>query len=175
MCQMGIQRAVVRTTSKSLTTQKPVNKSIKPIALSTKAAAGLVIKKEVPVFTEGQKVVYPGHGVGQIRAIETKEISGTQISFYMIRVLENDITVMVPVNKVENVGVRPIIGEKEVKKVYEMLRDKKIVVEQTTWNRRYREYMEKIKTGSVLRSLRFFATFVYCELRRFCHSASSKC
>jgi CarD family transcriptional regulator len=100
-------------------------------------------------FNEGQKVVYPGHGVGQIQAIETKEISGVQISFYMIRVLENDITVMVPVNKVQSVGVRAISSEKEVKKVYEMLKDKKIVVEQTTWNRRYREYMEKIKSGSI--------------------------
>ncbi|TVQ80497.1 MAG: CarD family transcriptional regulator [Bradymonadales bacterium] len=100
-------------------------------------------------FEEGQKVVYPGHGVGQIQSIESKEISGISISFYMIRILENDITVMVPTNKVANVGLRPIANESEVSKVYSMLKDKKIVVEQSTWNRRYREYMEKIKTGSI--------------------------
>jgi len=146
---MGIQRAAARSSSKSLVINRPVNKLAKPMGFAAKVDSGLGQKKETSTFLEGQKVVYPGHGVGQIRAIETKEISGVQISFYMIRVLENDITVMVPVNKVDNVGVRAIIGEKEVKKVYEMLRDKKIVVEQTTWNRRYREYMEKIKTGSV--------------------------
>ncbi len=141
---MGIQRAAVRSTSKiSTSSSRPTRPgAIKPVAKKPSGAPA-------PTFVEGQKVVYPGHGVGQIQAIESKEISGVQISFYMIRVLENDITVMVPVNKVENVGVRAIIGEKEVKKVYGMLRDKKIVVEQTTWNRRYREYMEKIKTGSI--------------------------
>jgi CarD family transcriptional regulator len=101
-------------------------------------------------FKVGQKVVYPGHGVGQIQSIETKEIASTSISFYMIRVLESDVTVMVPVNKVDSVGLRPTVTPKEVEDVYGMLRDKKIVVEQTTWNRRYREYMEKIKTGSIV-------------------------
>jgi CarD family transcriptional regulator len=100
-------------------------------------------------FEEGQKVVYPGHGVGQILSVESKEISGVSISFYMIRILENDITVMVPLNKVSSVGVRPIASDVDVKQVYKMLNDKIVVVEQSTWNRRYREYMEKIKTGSI--------------------------
>jgi len=55
-------------------------------------------------FKVGQKVVYPGHGVGQIQSIQSKEIAGSVISFYMIRILESDVTVMVPLNKVENVG-----------------------------------------------------------------------
>jgi RNA polymerase-interacting CarD/CdnL/TRCF family regulator len=105
--------------------------------------------KKAIEFEVGQKVVYPGHGVGQIQTIEIKEIAGTSISFYMIRILESDVTVMVPLNKVDNVGLRPTATEADVKEVYLMLRDKKVVVEQTTWNRRYREYMEKIKTGSV--------------------------
>lgn len=106
-------------------------------------------KAEEVRFEVGQKVVYPGHGVGQVQAIESKEISGVSISFYMIRILENDITVMVPVNKVSTVGVRPIVSQEQVQKVYEMLKERKVVVEQSTWNRRYREYMEKIKTGSI--------------------------
>ena len=107
-------------------------------------------KVEKPItFEVGQKVVYPAYGVGQIQSIESKEIAGASISFYMIRVLESDVTVMVPLNKVENVGVRPIATHAEVKNVYSMLKDKKVIVEQTTWNRRHREYMEKIKTGSI--------------------------
>lgn len=98
-------------------------------------------------FEVGQKVVYPGHGVGQVQSIDAKEIAGTKISFYMIRILESDVMVMVPTNKLEK--VRPIASTEEVKEVYTMLRDLKVVVEQTTWNRRYREYMEKVRTGSI--------------------------
>jgi CarD family transcriptional regulator len=100
-------------------------------------------------FKVGQKVVYPGHGVGQIVTIESKEIAGKSISFYMVRILESDVTVMVPLDKIDNVGLRPTATPEEVQKVYTMLKKKEIVVEQTTWNRRYREYMEKIKTGSI--------------------------
>ncbi len=106
-------------------------------------------QQECPQFEVGQKVVYPGHGVGQISSIESKEIAGSSISFYMIRILESDVTVMVPLNKVNMVGVRPVASAKQVTEVYALLKDKKIIVEQTTWNRRHREYMEKIKTGSV--------------------------
>lgn len=105
-------------------------------------------RPEVPLsFEEGQKVVYPGHGVGQVQSIESKDIAGAKISFYMIRILESDVMVMVPTNKVEK--VRPIATDEEVREVYNLLKDKKVVVEQTTWNRRHREYMEKIRTGSI--------------------------
>ena len=107
-------------------------------------------KSELPtVFDVGQKVVYPGYGVGQIQSIETKEIAGRKISFYMVRILETGVTVMVPVDKVQSVGLRPTASEKEIEQVYILLKKKEIVVELTTWNRRYREYMEKIKTGSI--------------------------
>src|SRR5690606_6219982 len=68
---------------------------------------------------------------------------------YMIRVLGSDVTVMVPLNKAENVGLRQVASQEVVDQVYTMLKDKKIVVEQTTWNRRHREYMEKVKAGSI--------------------------
>lgn len=115
-----------------------------------KATNNKMKRPDKPVdFKVGQKVVYPGHGVGQIQSVESKEIAGKKISFYMIRILESDVTVMVPLDRVESVGLRATVTEEEVKEVYKMLKDKKIVVEMTTWNRRYREYMEKIKTGSI--------------------------
>ncbi len=98
-------------------------------------------------FEVGQKVVYPGHGVGQVQSIESKEIAGSKISFYMVRILESDVMVMVPTNKLEK--VRPIATVEEVKEVFSMMKDRKIVVELSTWNRRHREYMEKIRTGSI--------------------------
>ena len=103
---------------------------------------------EKVAFEVGQKVVYPGHGVGQIQSIDGKEIAGAKISFYMIRILESDVMVMVPVDKAFE-KVRPIANAEHVSEVYAMLREKKVVVEQTTWNRRYREYMEKVRTGSI--------------------------
>jgi CarD family transcriptional regulator len=102
------------------------------------------------MFKVGQKVVYPAHGVGVIESVQSKTIAGSQKKFYMLRFLENDMTIMVPMENVDAVGLRPIIGKATVSKVYTILRDKKVEIDQQTWNRRYREYTERIKTGSVL-------------------------
>ena len=68
----------------------------------------------------------------------------------MLRILDSDMTIMIPTENVGSVGLRRIIGRDMVAKVYKILRDKKVEIDQQTWNRRYREYTEKIKTGSVL-------------------------
>ena len=102
------------------------------------------------MFKVGEKVVYPAHGVGVIQSIQTRKISGTEKMFYMLRILDNDMTIMIPTENVTSVGLRPVIGRDMVAKVYRILRTRKIEVDQQTWNRRYREYTEKIKTGSVL-------------------------
>lgn len=100
-------------------------------------------------FQVGDKAVYPGQGVGEVMGIEHKEIAGQRQSFYVLKILENNMKIMIPINKVGSVGLRDIIGDDEVKEVYSILETKEITVDSTTWNRRYREYMEKIKTGSV--------------------------
>ena len=102
-----------------------------------------------PNFKVGDKAVYPGQGVGEVMGIEHKEVAGQRQSFYVLRILENGMKIMIPMNKVGSVGLREIISEDDVKQVYAILREKDISVDSTTWNRRYREYMEKIKTGSV--------------------------
>lgn len=101
------------------------------------------------MFKVGDKAVYPAHGVGVIEAVEHRDISGTTQSFYILRLLGNDMRVMVPTSKAELVGLRKIINKDKVARVYEILRDRKVEIEGQTWNRRYREYMDKIKTGSV--------------------------
>jgi CarD family transcriptional regulator len=100
-------------------------------------------------FKVGDKAVYPGQGVGEVMGIEHKEIAGQRQSFYVLRILENGMKINIPINKVNSVGLREIINSNDVKKVYTILKEKDISVDSTTWNRRYREYMEKIKTGSV--------------------------
>ena len=105
-------------------------------------------------FKTGDKAVYPGQGVGEVMGIEHTEVAGQRQSFYVLRILENGMRIMIPINKVGSVGLREIISEDDVKQVYSILKEKDISVDSTTWNRRYREYMEKIKTGSRLRDRR---------------------
>ena len=102
-----------------------------------------------PNFRIGDKAVYPAHGVAEIMGIEKREISGSQQTFYILRILENGMRIMVPMKNVGAVGLRAVVAKNEVKDVYDILRSKEVSVEGQTWNRRYREYMEKIKTGSV--------------------------
>lgn len=100
-------------------------------------------------FKPGDKAVYPAHGVGEVKAIETREIAGTKQTFYILRILDNGMTIMVPTQNVQSVGLRELIDEEQVDEVYEILQERDITVDNQTWNRRYREYMDKIKTGSV--------------------------
>jgi CarD family transcriptional regulator len=102
-------------------------------------------------FKVGDKAVFPGHGVAEVVAIERKSISGHEMTFYVLKTLENGkaLTHLVPTSNVKAVGMRELITAEEADEVFKVLRKKEKVVESTTWNRRYREYMEKIKTGSI--------------------------
>jgi CarD family transcriptional regulator len=101
------------------------------------------------MFKIGDLAVYPAHGVGIIERIESQEISGSSQDFYVMRILDNDMIIMIPTQNVDSVGLRGIIGKKEVPKLYSILEKRDVVIDNQTWNRRYREYTDKIKTGSV--------------------------
>jgi CarD family transcriptional regulator len=101
------------------------------------------------MFQIGDKAVYPGHGVGVIEAIETKEISGKEQSFFILRILDNEMTIMIPKDNVAAVRLREVIRKIDVSKVIQILKDRDVTIDNQTWNRRYREYMEKINTGSI--------------------------
>jgi len=101
------------------------------------------------MFKVGDLAVYPAHGVGLIERIESKEISGCRQDFYVMRILDNGMIIMIPTNNVANVGLREIIEHSEVTKLYSILKKRDVPIDNQTWNRRYREYMDKIKTGSV--------------------------
>jgi len=70
-------------------------------------------------------------------------------TFYVMKILKNNMVIMIPTATSKNVGLRNIISPKEVNDVFDILQEKDVVIGTQTWNRRYREYMEKIKTGSV--------------------------
>jgi CarD family transcriptional regulator len=112
----------------------------------TKRAA----KQKARQFHVGDLAVYPAHGVGQIEAIESRVVNGEKHDFYIMKVLENGMVIMIPTSNVESVGLRNIIDRKEVTKIYDVMKFRKEdLSDNQTWNRRYREYMDKIKTGSL--------------------------
>ncbi len=100
-------------------------------------------------FKVGDHAVYPGHGVGRISSIEYKEILGTKHEFYSVLIIETGMKIMIPAANIKSVGLRPLISHEEAMKVVTILKDKNVKIDTQTWNRRYRDYMEKIKTGSV--------------------------
>ena len=103
---------------------------------------------EVMMFNIGDYAVCPGHGVGQIFDVEEREVGGSNSSFYILKIIANGMTVMVPTDSED--GIRTLVGETEIDQVYELLNDHEVKIDNSTWNRRYREYMHKIKTGSLL-------------------------
>ena len=100
-------------------------------------------------FAIGDKAVYPSQGVAEIIGIEKKEIFGKIQRFYVLRALDSGLRILVPIDKAEQVGLRRVADKDEIQEVLEILRDKEIHIDRQTWNRRYRGFMEKIKSGSL--------------------------
>jgi CarD family transcriptional regulator len=102
------------------------------------------------MFEINAKAVYPAHGVGVIQKIETFQMEGQDYQFYVLKILDQGMTIRVPVENAENVGMRTVIEEGKIEEVFEVLKDREVTADKQTWNRRYREYMNKIKTGDPL-------------------------
>lgn len=100
------------------------------------------------MFNIGDRIVYPMHGAGTIEDIEEREILGEIRKYFIMKMPIGDMKVMVPVDNVEEVGVRQIIDDIEMEKVITILRGNRSVMSQN-WNRRYRANMERIKSGDI--------------------------
>ena len=100
------------------------------------------------MYRIGYMVAYPMHGAGIIEAIEENEIMGETRQYYVLRFAVGGMKVMVPVNGVTDVGLRHIISQKECEKVLEFL-SQQTTEESLNWNRRYRENLEKMRTGCI--------------------------
>lgn len=115
-------------------------------------------------FKVGDKSVHPHHGVGEVTAIEAKEIAGQKKTFYILKIVDSGMKVMVAMDAAHRLGLRKVISRTEAKKVFDVLREKKIAVTSQPWNRRYREYIEMLNSGSpfqvakVLRDLSLLKT-----------------
>lgn len=99
-------------------------------------------------FNIGDKVVYPMHGAGIIEAIEEKEVLGEKHKYYIMKLPIGEMKVMIPMDNVSEIGLRQVIDDEGVEKVFHILRGEKSSMSQN-WNRRYRANMEKIKSGDI--------------------------
>jgi len=99
-------------------------------------------------FEIGDKIVYPNHGAGTIIGIETKEILGEEKQYYIMELPIGDMRVMIPIDKIDEIGVRGIIDEEEADQILALLKGDQSKMSQN-WNRRYRANMEKLKTGDI--------------------------
>jgi CarD family transcriptional regulator len=105
----------------------------------------------VPVdctFEEGDNVVYPHHGAGMVLKKESRELMGEKRDYLTIKILHNDMTVMVPCENAHRAGLRRVIGEDDVKRVTDVLTGE-VSDMPKNWNRRFKYNREKIKTGDV--------------------------
>ncbi len=93
--------------------------------------------------------MYPVHGVAEVVALEQRDVGGSKIPVYILKIIDTGMKIMVPTTNAGSVGLRDLITSKQVKEVYSILKSRDVPRDTQTWNRRYREYMEKIKTGSV--------------------------
>ena len=100
------------------------------------------------IFKVGDTVVYPHHGAALIEAIETRTIKGEQREYLVLKVSQGDLTVRVPADNAEYVGVRDVVGQEGLDKVFQVLRAPH-TEEPTNWSRRYKANLEKLASGDV--------------------------
>lgn len=99
-------------------------------------------------FKVGDTVVYPHHGAALIEAIENRVIAGEQKDYLVLRISQGDLTVRVPADNAEVVGVRDVVGKEGLEKVFDVLRAPH-TEEPTNWSRRYKANLEKLASGDV--------------------------
>ena len=100
------------------------------------------------VFKVGETVVYPHHGAALIEAIETRVIKGEEKKYLVLKVAQGDLTVRVPADNAEIVGVRDVVGQEGLNRVFDVLRAPH-TEEPTNWSRRYKANLEKLAQPSV--------------------------
>ncbi len=101
------------------------------------------------MYEVGAKVVYPVHGVGIINSIEDKTVLGEKRSYYIIKLAISDMTVMIPINKSEQLGLRLVVSNRDVYKALKLIKSEVTAMDED-WKTRYQHNFEKIKSGSIL-------------------------
>jgi len=100
-------------------------------------------------FKLRDKVVCPAQGVGEIAEIVEKEIAAKKQKFYVVKLLDTNLKVMVPITSARNIGMRELVNEEQIRVIMSIIAEAPPAIDNRTWNRRYRGFMEKIKTGNL--------------------------
>ena len=101
------------------------------------------------MFQKGDRVVYPHHGAAVIEDLQEREILGERRTYFVLRLAHQDLTLMVPVDNTDEVGLREVVSKREVKKVFEILREDEVSTAPTNWNRRFKTNVEKLRSGDI--------------------------
>ena len=117
------------------------------------------------MFSIGDKVVYPMHGAGIIEEIEAKKILDEMRNYYIMKIPFGDMKVMIPVDNSEKIGVRDIVSENVISEVMEKLSDE-VSEMSDNWNKRYRENMEKLKSGDILQVTEVVRNLMHSERKK---------
>jgi CarD family transcriptional regulator len=150
----------VRTQEAKKSAKAPVKAAAKATKSETKAetktaktaAPAAAVPAPAPTtgtFKVGDHAVYPARGVAEIVSIDEKDIAGKRQSFYVLRLLDTDHKIMVPVANAANIGLRKPISEGDIRRIFQILKVKDVPIDTQTWNRRQRAFVEKLSTGSV--------------------------
>ena len=116
-------------------------------------------------FKVGDKVIYPNQGVGVIENVATRKIGGQDEQFYMVRLTANDSTVMVPISNVDNVGMRTLSDDSQVKKLFGVLRSD-FSEPDPDWKTRYKLNLEKMNSGEICEVARVLRNLYYLSFRK---------
>ncbi len=108
------------------------------------------------MFDIGDFAVYPGHGVGAIEGIERMDMNGKTQDFYVLSILDTQMTIMVPKDNACITGMREVINPAKIPEVYKILKSKGVHNNHQPWNQRYRGYMERIQSGSIFEVAKVF-------------------
>jgi len=110
------------------------------------------MQRSIEMYEVGDKVVYPMHGAGVIESIEEKEFFGEKIKYYVMKMPLGEMRIMIPVSKAVSIGIRSVIDKSVADMVLDSLEkanNENDEEETANWNRRYRENMDKIRSGNI--------------------------
>ncbi len=123
------------------------------------------------MFEINQKVVYPGHGVARINRLIFQEIGGKKSELYELKFINKDITILIPLNNVAAIGVRPLSSNTKIDEIFEFLaKPAQLINNQelntTNWSKRNKEYQNKIRTGSLEEISHIYRDLKHIEMQK---------
>ena len=117
------------------------------------------------MFSIGEYISHPMHGAGMIESIAKRRVNGQDKEYYVLRLPTGNMTVMIPTDTCENIGVRPIVDEKTALEVLSVVASLEIDMT-SNWNQRYRDNMERLKTGNLFEVARVIKGLVMRDIEK---------